>query len=113
LNYLNLKQLINNINQRHIHDTGILLLYINENFIYGVVEMIIHEHVIVCFVLILVNISLKYFIENSSIDLATRQWSLVPILGSLVPSARDGHSACIIHNRMYIFGGFEDIVNTI
>ncbi len=26
------------------------------------------------------------------------------------PSARDGHSACVIHDRMYIFGGFEDHV---
>lgn len=55
----------------------------------------------------------KYSIEINflySINLETRQWSLVSIVGHLIPSARDGHSACIIHNRMYIFGGFEDSV---
>jgi len=37
----------------------------------------------------------------------------VPIVGRLIHSARDGHSACVIHNRMYIFGGFEDIVKSL
>ena len=40
----------------------------------------------------------------------TRQWSIIPIVGDIIPSARDGHSACVIDNRMYIFGGFEDQV---
>ena len=42
----------------------------------------------------------------------TRQWSIVSIVGDLIPSARDGHSACLIDDRMYIFGGFEDDVRT-
>lgn len=41
-------------------------------------------------------------------DPKTNHWSIVPIVGCLVPGARDGHSACVIENRMYIFGGFED-----
>ncbi|CAF0948628.1 unnamed protein product [Rotaria sordida] len=41
-------------------------------------------------------------------DPKSRQWSLVSIVGDFVPSPRDGHSACIINDRMYIFGGFED-----
>jgi len=48
-----------NIIQHLFHDMDIQLLFINENFIYGVDEMIIQEHVIVYFVLILVNISIK------------------------------------------------------
>ncbi|CAF1582182.1 unnamed protein product, partial [Didymodactylos carnosus] len=36
-----------------------------------------------------------------------RQWSIVRING-FVPEARDGHSACVIKDRMYIFAGFEE-----
>ena len=25
-----------------------------------------------------------------------------------IPAARDGHSACVINNSMYIFGGYEE-----
>jgi N-acetylneuraminic acid mutarotase len=25
-----------------------------------------------------------------------------------VPLARDGHSACVVNDKMYIFGGFEE-----
>ncbi len=28
-------------------------------------------------------------------------------MNGVIPTARDGHSACIIDNAMYIFGGFE------
>lgn len=28
-----------------------------------------------------------------------------------VPGARDGHSACVIRNKMYIFGGYEERVS--
>lgn len=31
-------------------------------------------------------------------------------MGDFIPSPRDGHSACVINDRMYIFGGFEDQV---
>jgi len=41
-------------------------------------------------------------------DPKTHRWSIVSVHGYLIPSARDGHSACLIHDRMYIFGGFED-----
>lgn len=30
--------------------------------------------------------------------------------GSL-PGARDGHSACIVGSRMFIFGGFEEVID--
>ncbi|CAB3367743.1 Hypothetical predicted protein [Cloeon dipterum] len=38
---------------------------------------------------------------------ATRQWSTPPVTGQ-VPDARDGHSACILDDCMYIYGGFEE-----
>ncbi|CAF1406085.1 unnamed protein product [Rotaria sp. Silwood1] len=41
-------------------------------------------------------------------DPRSRQWSIVSIVGDFVPTPRDGHSACVINDRMYIFGGFED-----
>ncbi|CAF2252329.1 unnamed protein product [Rotaria magnacalcarata] len=41
-------------------------------------------------------------------DPRSRQWSIVSVVGDFVPSPRDGHTACCINDRMYIFGGFED-----
>ena len=26
------------------------------------------------------------------------------------PAARDGHSACVIDSKIYIFGGYEELV---
>lgn len=40
-------------------------------------------------------------------DPETKIWSIVPTPG-MVPSARDGHSACVVGDRMIIFGGFEE-----
>lgn len=37
------------------------------------------------------------------------EWSQPDVDGQL-PGARDGHSACVINNVMYIFGGYEDYV---
>ncbi|KAM3964148.1 kelch domain-containing protein 3 [Aphomia sociella] len=39
-------------------------------------------------------------------DTKTLEWTAPPVTG-MVPYAKDGHSACIIKNKMYIFGGFE------
>ncbi|CAF3558194.1 unnamed protein product [Adineta steineri] len=41
-------------------------------------------------------------------DPETLQWSRVCIMGDFIPTARDGHSACVVNDRMYIFAGFED-----
>ena len=41
---------------------------------------------------------------------ATKKWHRPKVSGS-PPGARDGHSACIINNRMYIFGGYEEGVS--
>lgn len=38
----------------------------------------------------------------------TLGWSMPEIGGKYIPVPRDGHSACIIQNCMYIFGGFQD-----
>ncbi|XP_017089188.2 kelch domain-containing protein 3 [Drosophila bipectinata] len=43
-------------------------------------------------------------------DPKTAQWSRPPVTGCL-PGARDGHSACVIGNCMFIFGGFVDEIN--
>lgn len=37
----------------------------------------------------------------------TLKWSTPNVCGN-IPLPRDGHSACIIKNCMYIFGGFQD-----
>ena len=34
------------------------------------------------------------------------KWSIVDTEGD-APQARDGHSACVIDAKMYIFGGYE------
>ena len=34
------------------------------------------------------------------------KWSIEETDGK-VPQARDGHSACVVHGKMYIFGGYE------
>lgn len=41
-------------------------------------------------------------------DTDTMTWSRRKACGQ-VPEARDGHSACVVNQRMYIFGGFEDL----
>lgn len=41
-------------------------------------------------------------------DTKTFTWTLPKITGE-APSAKDGHSACVIKNKMYVFGGFEYI----
>jgi len=40
-------------------------------------------------------------------DTVTGRWTRVVTTGQ-TPRARDGHSACVINNRMYIFGGYEE-----
>jgi len=40
-------------------------------------------------------------------DTKTHSWSKPQVTGS-IPGARDGHSAVIIRNRMFIFGGYEE-----
>ncbi|XP_013382215.1 kelch domain-containing protein 3 [Lingula anatina] len=42
-------------------------------------------------------------------DPSTGKWSK-PKTGGETPGARDGHAACVIGNRMYIFGGYEEEV---
>ncbi|KAH9509145.1 kelch domain-containing protein 3 [Bulinus truncatus] len=41
---------------------------------------------------------------------ATRKWDKPKVTGP-VPEARDGHSACIIHDKMYIFAGYEEFTD--
>lgn len=45
-----------------------------------------------------------------SFDTKTLEWETPKVSGNL-PGARDGHSACIIGARMYIFGGFEEVID--
>lgn len=40
-------------------------------------------------------------------DTKAMRW-LRPDVGGSKPGARDGHSACVLGNCMYLFGGFED-----
>lgn len=41
----------------------------------------------------------------SCFDTKTLEWSTPSVTG-MVPYAKDGHSACLIGKKMYIFGGF-------
>ena len=41
---------------------------------------------------------------------ACYQWKR-PRTHGVTPGARDGHSACVINNKMYIFGGYEEEVS--
>ncbi|XP_034652342.1 kelch domain-containing protein 3 [Drosophila subobscura] len=43
-------------------------------------------------------------------DPKTAKWTR-PVVTGCLPGARDGHSACVIGNSMYIFGGFVDEIN--
>lgn len=40
-------------------------------------------------------------------DTGKKKWSIVQTKGTR-PGARDGHSACVINKRIYIFGGYEE-----
>lgn len=46
----------------------------------------------------------------SCFNTKTYEWSTPPVSG-MVPDAKDGHSACVINNKMYIFGGFEYVTD--
>ncbi|XP_067682381.1 kelch domain-containing protein 3-like [Haliotis asinina] len=43
-------------------------------------------------------------------DTATMKWNK-PVINGPIPGARDGHSACVINNKMYIFGGYEEEID--
>ncbi|XP_035204652.1 kelch domain-containing protein 3-like isoform X2 [Stegodyphus dumicola] len=40
-------------------------------------------------------------------DVDDRSWS-IPVTGGNIPKSVDGHSACVIGDYMYIFGGYEE-----
>jgi len=42
-------------------------------------------------------------------DTNTYTWSQPRVYGEQ-PGERDGHSACVINNAMYIFGGYEEVI---
>lgn len=48
--------------------------------------------------------------DLSCFDTKKLEWS-TPAVTGMVPYAIDGHSACLIKNKMYIFGGFEYITD--
>lgn len=50
-----------------------------------------------------------YYNDIWCFDPQTSRWDAVPAYGSL-PASRQGHSACVINDTMYIYGGmnFED-----
>jgi len=41
---------------------------------------------------------------------ASKRWNRPPVSGD-IPGARDGHSACVIGDKMFVFGGFEEGVS--
>lgn len=43
-------------------------------------------------------------------DTDTRTWSRIAVAGD-VPGARDGHSSCVVGDKMYIFGGYEEEID--
>ncbi|GAB6022105.1 kelch domain-containing protein 3 [Chamberlinius hualienensis] len=43
-------------------------------------------------------------------DTTVREWTVVVVSGR-PPGARDGHSTCIIGDKLYIFGGYEEDLN--
>ncbi|KAL4237313.1 kelch domain-containing protein 3 [Mactra antiquata] len=43
-------------------------------------------------------------------DTTNKKWSNVKSKGPR-PGARDGHSACVINDKMYIFGGYEERID--
>ena len=51
------------------------------------------------------------FIYFACAVLGTCRWSRPTVKGN-IPGARDGHSACLVHNYIYIFGGYEERVRT-
>ena len=37
----------------------------------------------------------------------SKRWNR-PLVSGDIPGARDGHSACVIRDKMFVFGGFEE-----
>jgi N-acetylneuraminic acid mutarotase len=50
-----------------------------------------------------------YYNDIWCFDPQTARWDAIPAYGNL-PASRQGHTACVIDNTMYIYGGmnFED-----
>ena len=46
-----------------------------------------------------------YFNDTWSFDLSTRKWTELQCTGS-IPSPRLGHTAVLVDDVMYVFGGF-------
>lgn len=45
-------------------------------------------------------------VSLSCFDTKTLEWH-IPAVTGMIPFAKDGHTSCIIRNKLYIFGGFE------
>ncbi|XP_064602184.1 kelch domain-containing protein 3-like [Liolophura sinensis] len=45
-----------------------------------------------------------------SFNTVTNSWSRPAVTGD-IPGARDGHSACVINGKMFIFGGYEEEID--
>ncbi|RZF34824.1 hypothetical protein LSTR_LSTR011211 [Laodelphax striatellus] len=43
-------------------------------------------------------------------DPETYEWTQIET-GCYIPSARDGHSACVIKSQMFVFGGFDEAID--
>ena len=41
---------------------------------------------------------------------ASKRWNRPPVSGD-IPGARDGHSCCVIRDKMFVFGGYEEGVS--
>ena len=48
---------------------------------------------------------LDFFNDTWSFDISTRKWTELQCTGS-IPSPRGGHSAVLVDDFMYVFGGY-------
>lgn len=54
---------------------------------------------------------LSFTIKFCDLFVETCSWSR-PKVNGRPPAARDGHTACVIDSRIYIFGGYEEEVRS-
>lgn len=50
-----------------------------------------------------------YYSDLWKFDTITELWSLILSSNSSQPDPRSGHSACILQNKLFIFGGFSKL----
>lgn len=75
-------------------------------------SVIYRANVCVFFLSLIPDLNQQNFRDGVFCFVDTHSW-FKPTVSGTIPNARDGHSACVINNKMFVFGGYEEEVKVI